>query len=182
MTAATYIPLSKTLDVFGRAEGFAAMTVFATLGLVLMAVSHNLATFCAAYVRILKWRELKSVTNEFICLGLLLHWVRRHDILYRRHYCRCIQVEEPRSGFRLHIVSIHHHCFRRRQSSRGFLLRHQLALGIWCILDHFPRGRCSSILHFEVQPKEGQADRRPARGTKQPGCIRNNLVLPCPVR
>jgi MFS family permease len=50
MTAALYIPLSKTLDVFGRAEGFAAMAFFATLGLILMAVSNGLATFCAAYV------------------------------------------------------------------------------------------------------------------------------------
>lgn len=49
--AAIYIPLAKILDVWGRAEGFAIMTVFATLGLVMMAASHNLATFCAAYVR-----------------------------------------------------------------------------------------------------------------------------------
>jgi MFS family permease len=53
MTAAVYIPLSKVLDVFGRAEGFLVMTVFATLGLILMAVCHNLPTFCAAYVRLL---------------------------------------------------------------------------------------------------------------------------------
>ncbi|KAJ6498452.1 major facilitator superfamily domain-containing protein [Mycena vitilis] len=48
--AATYIPLAKVLDVWGRAEGFLVMTTFATLGLVLMAASQNLATFCAAYV------------------------------------------------------------------------------------------------------------------------------------
>lgn len=51
MTAAVYIPLSKVLDVWGRAEGFAIMSFFATLGLVLMAACQNLATFCAAYVR-----------------------------------------------------------------------------------------------------------------------------------
>ncbi|KAF3765443.1 putative MFS siderophore iron transporter [Cryphonectria parasitica EP155] len=50
MSAAIYVPLSKILDVWGRAEGFALMTVFATLGLILMAASENLATFCAAYV------------------------------------------------------------------------------------------------------------------------------------
>lgn len=50
MTAAVYIPTAKVMDVWGRAEGFLAMTVFATLGLVLMAVCHNLPTFCAAYV------------------------------------------------------------------------------------------------------------------------------------
>ncbi|KAJ0120633.1 hypothetical protein N8I77_005049 [Diaporthe amygdali] len=50
MSAATYVPLSKVLDVWGRAEGFAVMTTFATLGMVMMAASHNLPTFCAAYV------------------------------------------------------------------------------------------------------------------------------------
>lgn len=50
MTAAVYIPLSKVLDVWGRAEGFLIMTVFATLGLVLMATCSGLAHFCAAYV------------------------------------------------------------------------------------------------------------------------------------
>lgn len=52
MSAAVYVPLSKILDVWGRAEGFAIMTVFATLGLILMAASENLPTFCAAYVGI----------------------------------------------------------------------------------------------------------------------------------
>lgn len=51
MTAACYIPMAKMLDVWGRAQGFAVMVGCATLGLVLMAVSHNLATFCAAQVR-----------------------------------------------------------------------------------------------------------------------------------
>ncbi|KAJ5373181.1 hypothetical protein N7517_005187 [Penicillium concentricum] len=50
MTASVYIPTAKVMDVWGRAEGFLVMTVFATLGLVLMAVCHNLPTFCAAYV------------------------------------------------------------------------------------------------------------------------------------
>lgn len=53
ISAAIYIPLAKILDVWGRAEGFLIMTIFATLGLVLMAVCNNLPTFCAAYVRML---------------------------------------------------------------------------------------------------------------------------------
>ncbi|KAK0113637.1 hypothetical protein ONS95_013883 [Cadophora gregata] len=48
MSAATYIPVAKMLDVWGRAEGFLVMVFCATLGLILMAVSQNLATFCAA--------------------------------------------------------------------------------------------------------------------------------------
>ncbi|KAJ5623819.1 hypothetical protein N7510_000128 [Penicillium lagena] len=50
ISAACYIPLAKIMDVWGRAEGFLFMAVVATLGLVLMAVCNNLATFCAAYV------------------------------------------------------------------------------------------------------------------------------------
>jgi MFS family permease len=50
MTAAVYIPTAKAMDVWGRAEGFLVMTVFATLGLILMAACSNLPTFCAAYV------------------------------------------------------------------------------------------------------------------------------------
>ncbi|KAI5461915.1 hypothetical protein BGZ63DRAFT_354576 [Mariannaea sp. PMI_226] len=50
ITAACYIPIAKMLDVWGRAESFLVMVGFATLGLILMAVSHNLATFCAAQV------------------------------------------------------------------------------------------------------------------------------------
>ncbi|KAK4131429.1 MFS general substrate transporter [Trichocladium antarcticum] len=50
MSAAVFIPMSKILDIWGRAEGFLIMAVFATLGLVLMASCHNLATFCAAHV------------------------------------------------------------------------------------------------------------------------------------
>lgn len=50
MTAATYIPVAKILDLWGRAEGFLIMVAFATLGLVLTASCNNLATFCAAQV------------------------------------------------------------------------------------------------------------------------------------
>ncbi|KIH90965.1 hypothetical protein SPBR_00395 [Sporothrix brasiliensis 5110] len=50
MTAAMYIPLAKMLDLWGRAEGFALMIFFATLGLVLMATSNSLPTYCAAQV------------------------------------------------------------------------------------------------------------------------------------
>jgi NADH:ubiquinone oxidoreductase subunit 2 (subunit N) len=52
MTSAVYIPLAKLLDVWGRAEGFASMVAFTTLGMILMAVSRNLPTFCAAQVSI----------------------------------------------------------------------------------------------------------------------------------
>ncbi len=50
MTAAVYIPMAKMLDVWGRAEGLLLMLAFCILGLVLMAASANLSTYCAAQV------------------------------------------------------------------------------------------------------------------------------------
>lgn len=50
MTAAVYIPMAKMLDVWGRAEGFLLMLGFCLLGLILMAASENLSTYCAAQV------------------------------------------------------------------------------------------------------------------------------------
>ncbi|EXJ86882.1 hypothetical protein A1O3_03836 [Capronia epimyces CBS 606.96] len=50
MTAATYIPVAKILDLWGRAEGFLVMVVFADVGLILMASCNSLSTFCAAQV------------------------------------------------------------------------------------------------------------------------------------
>ncbi|OAA65336.1 Major facilitator superfamily domain, general substrate transporter [Niveomyces insectorum RCEF 264] len=50
MTAAVFIPLAKMLDLWGRAEGFLLMIFFATLGLILMATSNSLSTYCAAQV------------------------------------------------------------------------------------------------------------------------------------
>jgi MFS family permease len=52
ITAACYVPLGRMMDVWGRAEGFLFMTVCATVGLIMMAACNNLATFCAAYVRL----------------------------------------------------------------------------------------------------------------------------------
>ncbi|CAI4212047.1 unnamed protein product [Parascedosporium putredinis] len=50
MTSAVYIPMAKLLDMWGRAEGFLLMVGSATLGIILMASSNNLAMFCAAEV------------------------------------------------------------------------------------------------------------------------------------
>ncbi|KAH8668466.1 major facilitator superfamily-domain-containing protein [Xylariales sp. PMI_506] len=50
MSAAVYMPTAKVLDTWGRAEGFAIMAFFATLGLILLACSNGITTFCAAYV------------------------------------------------------------------------------------------------------------------------------------
>jgi uncharacterized membrane protein YdbT with pleckstrin-like domain len=50
MTAALFIPLAKALDIWGRAEGYLTMVAFCELGLILMATSHDLPTYCAANV------------------------------------------------------------------------------------------------------------------------------------
>lgn len=50
MTAAVYIPMAKALDLWGRAEGLLLMIVFCIIGLILLATSHNLPTYCAGEV------------------------------------------------------------------------------------------------------------------------------------
>lgn len=44
------LPLSKILDVWGRAEGFCIMVFMLTLGLIMMAACDSVETFCAAQV------------------------------------------------------------------------------------------------------------------------------------
>jgi hypothetical protein len=43
--------MAKALDLWGRAEGFLLMTFFCILGLILLASSQNLATYCAGQVK-----------------------------------------------------------------------------------------------------------------------------------
>jgi hypothetical protein len=51
MAGSVYIPMAKALDLWGRAEGFLFMITFCVLGLVLLAASKNLPTYCAGQVR-----------------------------------------------------------------------------------------------------------------------------------
>ncbi|KAH1544232.1 hypothetical protein KXV92_005745 [Aspergillus fumigatus] len=50
MGGSVYIPMAKALDLWGRAEGFLLMTFFCILGLILLASSQNLPTYCAGQV------------------------------------------------------------------------------------------------------------------------------------
>ncbi|KAI9369625.1 siderophore iron transporter mirB [Aspergillus egyptiacus] len=50
ITSALYIPVAKLVDVWGRAEGWLFMVGLSTLGMVMMAASKNLETYCAAEV------------------------------------------------------------------------------------------------------------------------------------
>ncbi|KXS94066.1 hypothetical protein AC578_5322 [Pseudocercospora eumusae] len=47
MAGAVYIPMAKALDLWGRAEGFLVMTLFCIVGLVLLAASRSIETYCA---------------------------------------------------------------------------------------------------------------------------------------
>ncbi|EAQ90155.1 hypothetical protein CHGG_06774 [Chaetomium globosum CBS 148.51] len=50
ITSALYIPVAKLVDVWGRAEGWMFMVGLSTVGLVMMAASRNIETYCAADV------------------------------------------------------------------------------------------------------------------------------------
>lgn len=103
MSAASYIPISKILDLWGRAEGFVIMVGFATLGLILMASCHSLGTFCAAQVRY-KQHRCKEFTNF---IGFLFHWIRRYDLQRGRHHSRRDKIEKPRIGVCLYLFAVY---------------------------------------------------------------------------
>ncbi|OTB00205.1 hypothetical protein M426DRAFT_47614, partial [Hypoxylon sp. CI-4A] len=50
MCAACTMPVAKILNLFDRSKGFLAMSVLATIGLILMATCSNIAIYCAAQV------------------------------------------------------------------------------------------------------------------------------------
>lgn len=50
MSAATYMPLAKILNLFDRWVGFALMVALATLGLIMTASCNSIGTYCAATV------------------------------------------------------------------------------------------------------------------------------------
>lgn len=181
IAAAVYIPLSKVLDVWGRAEGFLIMTVFATLGLILMATCKDLTTFCAAYVRLpchgaanKPQKMLKLMTLG--TLGLLHHWFRRHDIHRGRDHGRFIQVEESRPGVRFHILSIYNYGIRWCKSIGRFLLQYQLAMGLRLFRHHLPCRGCSSLLYIENQPSQGRETRHCAQRKERPHVLAEHLV------
>lgn len=49
-SAVVYLPISKIIDIFGRAEGFVIMAAFSTLGSVLTAASPGVGTYFAAKI------------------------------------------------------------------------------------------------------------------------------------
>lgn len=50
MSGVLKLPIAKLLDLWGRAEGFAFMTLIGTTGLLLMAVCRNVETYAVAQV------------------------------------------------------------------------------------------------------------------------------------
>lgn len=52
MSGVLKLPIAKLLDLWGRAEGFAFMTLIGTIGLLLMAVCRNVETYAVAQVSV----------------------------------------------------------------------------------------------------------------------------------
>ncbi|KAJ6788010.1 hypothetical protein PWT90_01122 [Aphanocladium album] len=50
LSSAVYIPMAKALDLWGRAEGFLTMLCLAIMGIIVLASSKNLPTYCAGQV------------------------------------------------------------------------------------------------------------------------------------
>lgn len=64
------LPLSKILDVWGRAEGFSIMVFLLTIGLIMMAACDSVETFCAAQV--LYWVGYTGITYVLAVSDVLL--------------------------------------------------------------------------------------------------------------
>ena len=71
MAGAAYLPVAKTLNVWGRPVGFSVMTGIAIIGLILSATCSNITTYCAAqvskncllpFIRSLRKRNRSSTT------------------------------------------------------------------------------------------------------------------------
>ena len=65
MSGVLQLPIAKLLDLWGRAEGFAFMTLVATIGLILMAICRNVETYAAAQVSVPGYVEKRNAnTNQ----------------------------------------------------------------------------------------------------------------------
>jgi hypothetical protein len=52
MAAATYMPVAKIVNLWGRPFGFTLMVTLATIGLIMMATCENVQTYAASQVNI----------------------------------------------------------------------------------------------------------------------------------
>lgn len=109
MSAATYMPLAKALNLWDRSYGFAFMTVLSTIGLILSATCKNIYVYCASQVS-LDLCILSVISKGLISyVGVLLYRFRRYDLRHRCHYCGHFSSQGPRSCLCLHFFSLHHH-------------------------------------------------------------------------
>ncbi|EOD50441.1 putative siderophore iron transporter mirb protein [Neofusicoccum parvum UCRNP2] len=78
MGAATYMPVAKILNLWDRSIGFALMTVFAVLGLILSATCNGIGTYCAAQKNGLL-RERERVDRTLV--QSIIHYAIEFDLL-----------------------------------------------------------------------------------------------------
>lgn len=84
MSAATYMPLAKILNLWDRSIGFLVMVLFSILGLVLSATCSNIATYCAAQVgQVLILHTRKKTYHP---KGVLQYRLCRFNFQYRCYH------------------------------------------------------------------------------------------------
>lgn len=96
-----------------------------------------------------------SIDANVEILGILQHWLWRHDILRRCDHSGCVQVEESWPGVRFHIFSIYDHGICWSESIGRFLQQRQLEMGFWLLCNHLPYRGFPFILSVEVQHSQG---------------------------
>ncbi len=100
------------MDTWGRAEGFLVMTIFATLGLILMASCDSFPIYCAAVVFYsIGFGGMEYAIDVIVSLSLfpLTPCITSNRLFFPPLDCRYDQTEEPRSSLRLYLLSLHYH-------------------------------------------------------------------------
>lgn len=68
ITSAIYIPMAKLVDMWGRAEAFGLSTFIATIGMVILAASSNLPSYCAGQVFLDVGRSSAVYASEIVAI------------------------------------------------------------------------------------------------------------------
>ena len=167
--AATYLPMAKLMDVWGRAEGFLFMVLCLTLGLVLMAACNSFEAYCAANVS-----RKESLSGSFHSAvpdetnsGPLLCWVIRNGICDRRRDGRCLDSAKSSVCVRLHLFSLYYHSLCGTKSGGRVLLSSILEMGFWGLGDCYSRCRTPAVRNPEIQLDEGTKRRIPSEETQR---------------
>ena len=100
ITSAIYIPMAKLVDMWGRAEAFALSTFIATVGMIILAASSNLPSYCAGQVFLDVGRSSAVYASEIVAIDEVraIEFSIRHPWLLQLHSILrvIVDIQHPR--------------------------------------------------------------------------------------